>query len=237
MTDGRLRVGLIGLSTVGVMLATALQAAGHLVVARTEGVAETEDALEVLLPTAVIMSDSEVLAGADLILLAIENRELAEVIDRFTSMNWWQSGTLVLHTAAEYGFEILRPAMEAGVIPLAIAPAMSFTGTSLDLGRIRESYFAVSAPSVALPIAEALVIEMGAEPLVLSDQLRPKFAEAIAVASNFSAMIVNQAVGLLLEAGVPNPAAVIAPVMRSAVDQALAKGHTSIEPGDLIGDS
>lgn len=235
MAEGRLRVGLIGTGLVGVVIAQALQAAGHLVVARTSG--DSEDSLEVMLPLAKVKSESEVIAEADLILLAVEDGDLQSLMEDFSERSLWRSGTLVMHFAAESGFEILRPAMEEGVIPLAVSPAMSFTGTSLDLGRIRESFFAVSAPNVALPIAEALVIEMGAEPMVIADELRPMFAEAVAVAGNFSAMIVNQAVGLLLEAGVENPSAVIAPVVRSAVDQALSKGHRQIDPGDLIGES
>ena len=71
---------------------------------------------------------------------------------------------------------------------------------------------------------------------MIASKARASYAEAIAVASNFSAMIVNQAVGLLEQAGVENPALVIAPVIESAVDQALSKGHRQIKPEDLIGD-
>jgi predicted short-subunit dehydrogenase-like oxidoreductase (DUF2520 family) len=81
-----------------------------------------------------------------------------------------------------------------------------------------------------------LVIEMGAEPIVLESTARASYAEAIAVASNFSEMIVNQAVGLLQQAGVANASLVIGPVIESAVDQALSKGHRQINPEDLIGD-
>lgn len=232
-----MRVGLIGTDIVGVALARALQAAGHQVLTRSGGESDSEDSIEAMLPIAKVKTEPEILSESDLILLAVKDNQLLETIERFSAGSWWRKGSLVLHLAAEHGYEILRPAIEAGVIPLAISPAMSFTGTSVDLGRIRESFFAVSAPTVALPIAQALVIEMGAEPLVISDELRPNFAEAVAVASNFSAMIVNQAVGLLLDAGAPNPSAVIGPVIRSAVDQALAKGHRQIDPGDLIGES
>jgi predicted short-subunit dehydrogenase-like oxidoreductase (DUF2520 family) len=149
----------------------------------------------------------------------------------------WRAGQLVVHLAAEFDHEVLGEAVAKGAIPLAIHPAMRFTGTSLDLNRMKESFFAVSAPVVALPIAQALVIEMGAEPIVIDSKARASYAEAIEVASNFSAMIVNQAIGLLEQAGVENPALVIAPVIESAVDQALSKGHRQIKPEDLIGDA
>jgi predicted short-subunit dehydrogenase-like oxidoreductase (DUF2520 family) len=111
---------------------------------------------------------------------------------------------------------------------------MTFTGTSIDLARIRESFFAVAAPVVALPIAQALVIEMGAEPIVISEQNRAKYFEAVSVANQFSAMIVNQAIGLLEEIGVDDARGVIAPTIRSAVEQALAKGHQPLDPDELL---
>ena len=121
----------------------------------------------------------------------------------------------------------------AGAVPIAIHPAMSFSGTSLDQVRVRDSRFAVTAPPIAVPIALALVIEMGAEPTVIAEEDRPKYAEAISVATTFSGLVVNQAIGLLTEIGVPEPRAVLGPVVRSSVEQALADGYRPLEPDNL----
>ena len=234
MKQGRLNIGLIGADAIGVAIATALQEAGHLVVAIPKTQPDSKDKLQALFPTAKELSSEETLLTSDLLLLAVSSSEITNIVSNFALSNSWRVGQLVVHFAAEYGYEILQEAMSQGAIALAIHPAMHFTGTSLDLRRMKESYFAVSAPQVALPIAQALVIEMGAEPIVIESSQRESYAEAIEVASNFSAMIVNQAVGLLEQAGVPNPALVIAPVIESAVDQALSKGHRSIDPSELL---
>jgi predicted short-subunit dehydrogenase-like oxidoreductase (DUF2520 family) len=206
-----------------------------MVVAVSTQTLEHDDALEVLLPQAKRLNEPQILEAADLVLLAVPAGQIkAKVIEL---VDFWRAGQLVVHLAAEFDHEVLSEALFKGAIPLAIHPAMRFTGTSLDLNRMKESFFAVSAPAVALPIAQALVIEMGAEPIVIDSSARASYAEAIEVASNFSAMIVNQAIGLLEQAGVENPALVIAPVIESAVDQALSKGHRQIKPEDLIGDS
>lgn len=215
-------------------MAQALSHAGHQVVAISSKAIDTDERIEVLLPLAKKVSDEQILASADLVLLAVPASEIESTVSALADS--WRAGQLVVHLAAEYDHEILGVAMSKGAIPLAIHPAMRFTGTSLDINRMKESFFAVSAPVVALPIAEALVIEMGAEPIVIASEARASYAEAIAVASNFSAMIVNQAVGLLEQAGVSNPSLVIAPVIESAVDQALSKGHRQINPEDLMGD-
>jgi predicted short-subunit dehydrogenase-like oxidoreductase (DUF2520 family) len=215
-------------------MAKALSAAGHQVVAITNKSLDGDEGIELLLPLAKKLSDEEILAVSELVLLAVPASEIENTTSRLFES--WRAGQLVIHLAAEFDHEILDLALAKGAIPLAIHPAMRFTGTSLDINRMKESYFAVSAPAVALPIAQALVIEMGAEPIVIASKARASYAEAIAVASNFSAMIVNQAVGLLEQAGVENPSLVIAPVIESAVDQALSKGHRQINPEDLIGD-
>jgi predicted short-subunit dehydrogenase-like oxidoreductase (DUF2520 family) len=110
---------------------------------------------------------------------------------------------------------------------------MRFTGTSVDLIKLPDAYFAVSAPKIALPIAQALVIEMGGEPVVVEEEARAKYAEAYSVASSFSALIVNQAIGLLEEAGIENPRGLLAPVVRTSVEQALAEGHQPLDPEAL----
>ena len=235
MKQGRLNVGVIGTEPSGIAMAQALAQAGHLVVAVTDSKHDLEDSLEVLLPQAKKLSDEQILEAADLVLLAVPAGDVANTVAKLSDS--FRPGQLVVQLAAEFDHEILGEAFAKGAIPLAIHPAMRFTGTSMDLNRMKESFFAVSAPAVALSIAQALVIEMGAEPIVIEGSARAAYAEAIEVASNFSAMIVNQAIGLLEQAGVPNPALVIAPVIESAVDQALSKGHRHINPEDLIGDA
>ena len=236
MKQGRLNIGLVGGDAIGIAIATALQEAGHLVVALPEGQTDTKDKLEHLFPTAKPLSSQDILAASDLVLLAVPVNEIESTVANLAESNAWRKGQLVVHFAPSHGHEILEEASAQGAIALAIHPAMHFTGTSLDLRRMKESYFAVSAPQVALPIAQALVIEMGAEPIVIEASGRDIYFEAIEVASNFSAMIVNQVVGLLEQAGVENPALVIAPVIESAVDQALSKGHRSIDPSELLDD-
>lgn len=234
MKQGRLNIGIVGNDMVGIAVATALQEAGHLVVAMP--LISSQDKLELLFPTAKQMAAEQILIAADLVILAVADDMIIATVSELALSKSWRQGQLVVHLAAGLGHEALEEATVSGAIALAIHPAMHFTGTSLDLRRMKESYFAVSAPQIALPIAQALVIEMGAEPIVIEAARRASYAEAIEVAGNFSALIVNQAIGLLAQAGVPNPALVIAPVIESAVDQALSKGHRSPDPSELLGD-
>jgi predicted short-subunit dehydrogenase-like oxidoreductase (DUF2520 family) len=234
VNNGRLSVGIIGAGPVGAVLGQALASAGHQVI----GVATTNPAnierAESLLPGIKVMPVPSIIEQADLVLLAIPAEQIAPTVTGFAEAGLWRPGQLVAHTAGEFGYGILQSAAQQGVIPLAIHPAMTFTGTSIDLVKIRESYFAVSAPNIALPIAQALVIEMGAEPITISEDDRTAYAEAITVANNFSRMIVNQAIGLLESAGIESPRAVLGPLIRSSVEQALADGYQQIDPEELL---
>jgi predicted short-subunit dehydrogenase-like oxidoreductase (DUF2520 family) len=74
---------------------------------------------------------------------------------------------------------------------------------------------------VVQPIGMALVVEMGAEPVLIEEKDRPAYAEAISTATSFSTAIVGQATSILSELGVDNPGRVLGPLVRSAVENAL----------------
>ena len=234
MKPQRLSVGIIGAGPVGCVLGRALASAGHIIA----GIASTDERnlerADALIPGVKAMAPHDLLALADLVLIAIPAGEIAGFVSGAAVAGLWRPGQLVAHTAGEFGIDVLAPAAEAGAISLALHPAMAFTGTSVDIAHLHESYFAVEAPLVALPIAQALVIEMGAEPIVIEAKDRAAYFEAVSVAQNFSAMIVNQSIGLLEGIGIENARAVIAPVVRSSVDAALRDGHIDVDPDELL---
>jgi predicted short-subunit dehydrogenase-like oxidoreductase (DUF2520 family) len=234
MNAGRLKIGVVGAGPVGTVLGKALAAAGHQLIGITTTDTKNIERAEAMLTDVPVLSVDEVVQGADFVLFAIPANEISSTVSGLAKAGIFRAGQLIAHTAGEFGIGILESATAQGVIPLALHPAMSFTGTSIDLSRIRESFFAVAAPAVALPIAQALVIEMGAEPVVISEEEREIYYEAISVANNFSKLIVSQSIGLLESVGVENPRAVLGPLLRSAVEEALADGHTPINPEELL---
>src|SRR5204862_5495459 len=134
----------------------------------------------------------------------------------------WQPGQLVVHTSGRFGWRVLEPAVTSGAIPLALHPAMTFTGTSLDLVRLADCSFGVTAPGPVLPIAQALVVEMGAEPVVIAEEHRAAYADALEAAAGFSAALIAQSVSTLREIGIEHPGRVLGSLVRSSVENALA---------------
>lgn len=219
--DGRLGVGIVGAGRVGPVLGAALAAAGHAIVGVSASTDDERDRVESMLPGVPVLEVPQLVERSELVVLAVPDDQLAELVGGLAALGVWQAGQLVLHTAARFGTAVLDPARAAGAIPLAVHPALAFTGTSIDLARLRDAWCAVTAPGPVLPIAQALVVEMGAEPVVIAEDDREAYAEAIAAASAFSTAIIGQSVDALRALGVEQPGRVLGGVVRSAVENAL----------------
>ncbi|WP_072315000.1 DUF2520 domain-containing protein [Agrococcus sp. Marseille-P2731] len=223
MKPGRLGVGIIGAGRVGPVLGAALAGAGHAIIGIDAMGEDAIDRAEAVLPGVEILDAPTIVERSELVLLAVPTAALPDLVAGLAATGAWQPGQLVVHTAAEHGTEVLRPALERGAIPIALHPAMSFTGTSLDLSRLLEATIAVTAPGPVLPIGQALAVEMGAEPIVVDEADRAAYAEAIAAARDFADGIVAQGMRQLHEIGVERPSRVLGGVVRSAVETALAR--------------
>ncbi len=237
--SGRLGLGIIGAGRVGPILGAALAGAGHAVVGISAVSQSSRERAEAMLPSVPILDVPTVIERSELVILAVPDAELPGLVAGLAATGTWQPGQIVLHTAPGYGVGVLAPAMAAGAIPLAVHPALEFTGTSLDLARLAESYFAVTAAAPVLPIAQALVVEMGGEPVVIDEADRPAYAEAIATATSFSRAIVEQSTGILRGIGVENAGGFLSSLVRSAVDNALthASAPSALDLGDVLDES
>ena len=217
----RLGVGVIGAGRVGPVLARALAGAGHAITGISAISAESRERAETMLPGVPVLEVAEIVRRSELVLFAIPGDELAELVTGLTTLGAWQPGQIALHTAPEHGFGVFTPAIGAGVIPLALHPAIVFTGTSLDLSRLSNATIAVTAPAPVLPIGQALAVEMGAEPVIVREQDRPAYAEAMAAATEFSRAVVRQAADAMRAIGMERPDRVIEGVVRAAIEEEL----------------
>lgn len=222
---GRLGVGIIGAGHVGPVLGAALAGAGHAIVGISAISESSRERAEAMLPDVPILDIPALVERSELVILAVPASELPTLIAGLATAGVWQQGQLVVHTAAEFGTGVFAPALASGVIPLAIHPALAFTGTSIDLAQLIGSYFAVTAPAPVQPIGQALVVEMGGEPIIVEESDRAAYAEAIATATSFSIAIVEQATELLTSIGVDAPGGVLGPLVRSSVENALRRAR------------
>lgn len=224
---GRLGVGVVGAGRVGAVLGSALRAVGHAVVGAS-GISEaSRERIDTLLPGVPALEVQEVVERAELVLLTVPDDALADLVAGLARLGAWQPGQIVVHTAGAFGVDVLAPAREAGTIPLALHPAMTFTGTSLDLSRLVGCSFAVTGPAPVLPIGQALVVEIGGEPVVVTEEARPLYHAALAHGANHLVVLVAQAAHALVAAGVAAPDRVLEPLLGAALDGALREASTA----------
>jgi predicted short-subunit dehydrogenase-like oxidoreductase (DUF2520 family) len=234
---GRLGVGIVGAGKVGAVLGAALRSAGHAVVGVSAVSEASRERAENLLPGVPVLEVPDIIERAELVLLAVPDDALPTLVEGLAQLNAWQAGQLVVHTSGRHGTGVLAPARAAGAIPLAIHPAMTFTGLSLDLGRLPDSMFGITAPSAVLPIAQALVVEMGGEPVVIEEESRALYHAALAHASNHLVTIAAQSAQLLADLGVQHPDRMLGPLMKASLENALSSGEGALTGPVARGDA
>jgi predicted short-subunit dehydrogenase-like oxidoreductase (DUF2520 family) len=233
----RLSVGAIGAGRVGAVLAAALARAGHRVVSVAAVSKASRDRAERLVPTAAVLAPDEVAAGVDLLLLALPDDALADLVVGLANAGAVARGTIVVHTSGSHGIEVLEPLTVSGALPLALHPVMTFTGTEVDLQRLDGACFGVTTVDPLRPVAEALVIEMGAEPVWIAEDLRTTYHAALAFAANNLVTLVAEASELLTRAGVSNPERMLGPLLGAALDNALRHGDRALTGPVARGDA
>jgi predicted short-subunit dehydrogenase-like oxidoreductase (DUF2520 family) len=213
---------------VGAVLGAALARAGHEIVAISAVSRDSLRRAERLLPEVAIKPPPEVVEIADFVLLAVPDDTLRGLVSGLASTDAWRSGQLVAHTSGATGISVLDPAAARGVLPLALHPVMTFAGRPEDLNRLSGATFGVTAPDELRPVAEALVVEIGAEPVWVPELARPLYHAALTVGANHLVTVVNDALDLLGRAGVENPARLLAPLSSAALDNALRLGDAAL---------
>ena len=200
-TQTPLRIGIVGAGRVGPVLGAAFAQAGHRITGITARSPRGRDRAEALLPGTPVTSVEHIAADADLVLLAVSDDALAAVAHRVAAA----PGQIVAHVSGAHGLDVLAPLAAAGAITMAIHPAMTFTGTSLDIARLRGCAFAVTAPAATAPLAHALVREIGGEPVTVAAADRPAYHAALSHAANHTVTLISQARRILEAIGQADP--------------------------------
>ena len=224
----RLDVGIVGTGRVGAVLGAALQQAGHRLVAVSAVSEQSRARAADLLPGIPVTPVEEVVGRAELVLLTVPDDALPSLIAGLSATSAWQAGQLVVHTSGRYGTAVFEAATGHHILGLALHPAMTFTGTSMDLVRLVDCCFGITAPEALRVVAEALVVEMGAEPVWIQEQDRPMYHAGLAHGANHLVTLVAQAMQVLRSAGVQDPQRLIAPLLHAALDNALRLGDGAL---------
>src|SRR6202000_3253803 len=162
----RLKVAIIAAGRVGTALGVALERVDHVVVACSAVSRASRQRAERWLPDTPVAPMPDVAGSAELLLLAVPDTELAGLVSGLAATSAVPPGTIVVHTSGFNGVDVLAPLSAQDCVPLAIHPAMTFTGSDEDISRLPDTCFGITAADeVGYAIAQSLVLEIGGEPL------------------------------------------------------------------------
>lgn len=197
-TPARLTVGIVSAGRVGTALGEALERVGHVVGAVVARSPRSRQRATQRLPESQILDLPEVVARAELLIIAVPDADIRDVVADIADSGRLRPRTLVLHTAGAHGVEILAPLTALGALPLAVHPAMTFVGSDDDTARLQQACFGVTAADeVGLAIASALVLEMGGEPVRIAEADRTLYHAALAHGANHLVALVCDAVAAM----------------------------------------
>ena len=230
------RIGVVGAGRVGAVLAAALRAADHEIVAVAGESAASRTRIETLLPGVHVDKPTAVSRACDLLLLTVPDDMLANVVTMLAASGAIRPGQRVVHTSGKHGLAVLAPAAEVGAEVLAMHPAMTFTGTDVDLPRLRGCVYGVTTGPAERELAERLVGDLGGLPMFVPEDKRTLYHAGLAHGANHLVTLVTQAMELLGAAGAEDPAATLRPLLNAALDNALAQGDAALTGPIVRGD-
>jgi predicted short-subunit dehydrogenase-like oxidoreductase (DUF2520 family) len=250
-----LRVGAVGAGRVGATLSAALRTAGHEVVAVAGESDASRQRIAALLPGVPTAKPSDVARSCDLLLLTVPDDMLANVVAMLSASGAIREGQYVAHTSGRHGLAVLAPAAAVGARVVALHPAMTFTGTEVDLPRLAGCVYGVTAGDAERALAERLVADLGGRTMWVPEDRRTLYHAGLAHGANHLVTLVTQAMELLSQAmdlgadlggdlgadvrgdgAAVSPADVLRPLLTAALDNALAQGDSALTGPIVRGD-
>ena len=238
-TSGQTRatVGVIGAGRVGAVLAASLRRAGHQVVAAAGESDASRGRIADLLPGVPIAKPTAVARAADLLLLTVPDDMLANVVLSLADAGALHEGQYVVHSSGRHGLAVLAPARAVGARTVALHPAMTFTGTAVDLERLQGCVFGLTAEPGDRAFAEALVADVGGTAMWVPEEMRTLYHAGLAHGSNHLVTLVTEAMEILAAAGASDPAGTLRPLLSAALDNALSQGDAALTGPIVRGDA
>lgn len=230
-------VGVVGAGRVGAVIASALRSKGHDIVAVAGESDASRGRIDALLPGVPVLKPSAVARACEVLFLTVPDDMVSNVASMLTASGAIRPGQYVVHTSGRHGLAVLDEATEAGARPMAIHPAMTFTGTALDLDRLDGCVFGVTTGPGEREFAERLVTDLGGRPMWIPEERRTLYHAGLAHGANHLVTLVAEAMEILAASGADDPAATLRPLLSAALDNALALGDSALTGPIVRGDA
>ena len=234
------QIGIVGTGKVARALALGLQnhsSAPLMVWGRAP--AKCREAVGHLAHAQAVSSLSDIVDSCDVVAIAVADDAIPEVVRAISGAGALSQAPLVFHVSGGSGTAVLEPLCQMGAKTAAIHPAMTFTGDpKLELERMAGSRFAVTGSSPeSSQLAQSIVEALGGISVEIPEAYRALYHAALCHAANHLVTLFASASHALRSAGVDDPAGLLAPLARAALENSIAKGFGALSGPVLRGDT
>ena len=177
-------------------------------------------------------------SACDCILIAVADDAIPDLVDRLSGYIPHAATPFILHMSGRSGAGILAPLEQQGALTAAVHPAMTFTGAAAqEVARMVGARFVITAATPMATLAsERLVGLLGGIPEHVEEAKRALYHAALCHAANHLVTLVAGSCDALRTAGVADPASLLAPLVRAALDNVLDRGMAGLSGPLLRGD-
>lgn len=222
-----MKITLIGAGTLGTSLGILLKRAGYDIAAICSRNRRSAQYAASLIGGGQVVGDVGLAAmGADVVLLAVPDKAVAQVGLQVAAGGALRKGAVVAHFAGGLPAGVLSGVAAAGGHRGSMHPLQSFADVDTAVALLPETFFFLEGDTEAVDILRTLVVALGGRPVPVDSRAKALYHAGASVASNFLVTIVDYAVTLLVKAGVPKDAALgaLLPLVRGTVANLEAVG-------------
>lgn len=178
-------------------------------------------------------------AECNFIAIAVSDDAVAAVAAAMARCMPAAGAPFIFHVSGRSGAAILDPLRAAGAVTAAIHPAMTFVGDPhAEARRMADARFAITGSTAdATARARALVERLGGVAVEIAEDRRALYHAGLCHASNHLVTLIAGAADILQASGVEDPAALLAPLVRAALENSLTLGFGGLSGPLLRGDA
>lgn len=227
------KIAVIGAGRVGTALAQVLQEKGYPlagVCCRTETSAGCAAGR---LGCAVYTDPAALARRAEIVLITTPDRSIEAVCRHLAGEEAVGSGQVVLHTSGVHSSSILASAGERGAAVLSMHPLQTFPNVEAGIRNLKGSYFTLEGDERALPTGLAMVEAFEGRPLTIPTAMKPLYHAAACVACNYFVGLIDLALQMMEQSGVPKQQAL--PALLPLVEGTLSNIKRVGVPAALTG--
>lgn len=222
-----MKVAIIGAGVLGTSLGVLLRRAGCEIVALCSRNRRSAQEAAAHIGAVDVIGDPGLAAmGADMVILAVPDRAIPSVAIEVAAGGALKRGAVVAHLAGGLPAGVLSGVQAAGGHPGAMHPLQSFADVETALRSLPQTYFYLEGHPTALDVMEKLVEALGGQSVRIEAASKALYHAGAAAASNFVVTLIDYAVTLLTQAGVPRDLALksLLPLIRGTVENIEAVG-------------